>query len=254
MQVQYNGFNYFGWQRQSSSKTVQGTVESVFSQIADHRVTCYCSGRTDRGVHAIRQTVHFESVANRSLDNWLRGANSMLPNDISIQFIQVVSKDFHARFKANSRSYIYFIFNSRIRNSLTYQRASHISSELDLEAMQNSCPYFIGTHDFSSFRSSGCQAKSPIKTVKKLEIHKRENMIRIAIEADGFLYNMVRNIVAIFIEIGRGLKLPRQIPQIIAAKKREAAGITAEPNGLHFLEASYSDMYQFPRVNSNIWI
>ena len=252
--IQYQGQNYFGWQIQPNNPSIQATVELALSKVANHPIKIYCAGRTDRGVHAIQQVVHFNSNADRTLRNWLLGTNTNLPGDISILSISEVADNFNARFSATARRYLYFIDNNSARRSLYYRRSCQVSNKLHLDAMIAASKYLIGTQDFSSFRSSGCQAKSPIKTIEDCTITKFDGLIKIRIKADSFLYNMVRNIVSVVINAGLGRINPQQMQAIIAAKQRRAAGSTATPYGLYFEQAYYPKHFNLPIEDKDIWI
>jgi len=253
-QVQYRGTNYKGWQLQPSQITVQRCVEVALSKVANHPIRVVIAGRTDAGVHAIRQTLHFESDALRTTENWLQGGNANLPKDIALLWISEVSANFHARNSAISREYLYFIDNAAIRRPLFFERSWQVATKLDIAQMQAGCQRLIGKYDFSSFRSRGCQAIDPIKTIEQFDICCQGQLLRIYIKADSFLYNMVRNLVAFIVLIGKNQRQVAEIPIVIQAKARKQAANTAPASGLYFLQANYAAKYGIPQQDLNIWI
>ena len=241
--VEYLGTDFHGWQIQENGlRTVQGVVELALSKVADHSVRVFCSGRTDAGVHAKEQVIHFETDSNRDLKAWLFGGNVNLPSDVNFTWAKEVSDGFHARFDAYARLYEYQIHNHPVRSSLKANYNLWEPSILDIEKMRGASDFLLGEHDFSAFRGKLCQAKSPIKTVESIQIIKTDNNLLIKIKADAFLHHMVRNIVGTLLKIGRGEKEINWIMSVLQSKDRKQAGPTAEPQGLYFVKAYYHNL------------
>ena len=246
--VSYDGSAYHGWQRQDGVASVQETLERALSSVADHDVTIVCAGRTDAGVHATGQVVHFNTDASRSIHSWIFGANSNLPHDVNVLWAKSVDSGFHARFSALGRCYRYIIYNDKIRPALLHHAIGWQYRELDELQMQKAANFLLGQHDFSSFRGAECQAHSPIRTVDTLNIIRKNKMIILDIKADGFLHHMVRNIVGVLMLIGSGLKPVQWIQEVLEAKDRQVAGMTASPYGLYLVKVYYPDEYGFPQM------
>ena len=241
--VEYFGKNFHGWQIQKSDlRTVQSEVELALSQVANHQVRVFCSGRTDSGVHAVEQVIHFETNTNRTDRAWLFGGNVNLPKDVNFKWVKVVSDDFHARFSAVARSYKYKIHHNPVRSSLKADYFLWEPRPLNVDDMKEAAALLVGKHDFSCFRGSLCQAKSPIKTVEYLEIDSFEDELILNIKANAFLHHMVRNIVGTLLKIGRGEKDVEWMSFVLASKDRKKAGPTAEPQGLYFIQAFYEEI------------
>ena len=241
--VEYFGKNFHGWQIQKSDlRTVQSEVELALSQVANHQVRVFCSGRTDSGVHAVEQVIHFETNTNRTDRAWLFGGNVNLPKDVNFKWVKVVSDDFHARFSAVARSYKYKIHHNPVRSSLKADYFLWEPRPLNVDDMKEAAALLVGEHDFSCFRGSLCQAKSPIKTVEYLEIDSFEDELILNIKANAFLHHMVRNIVGTLLKIGRGEKDVEWMSFVLASKDRKKAGPTAEPQGLYFMKAFYEEI------------
>ena len=241
--VEYFGKNFHGWQIQKSDlRTVQSEVELALSQVANHQVRVFCSGRTDSGVHAVEQVIHFETNTNRTDRAWLFGGNVNLPKDVNFKWVKVVSDDFHARFSAIARSYKYKIHHNPVRSSLKADYFLWEPRPLNIDDMKEAAALLVGEHDFSCFRGSLCQAKSPIKTVEYLEIDSFEDELILNIKANAFLHHMVRNIVGTLLKIGRGEKDVEWMSFVLASKDRKKAGPTAEPQGLYFMQAFYEEI------------
>ncbi|ORU93030.1 MAG: tRNA pseudouridine(38,39,40) synthase TruA [Cycloclasticus sp. symbiont of Bathymodiolus heckerae] len=242
--VEYDGSRYHGWQRQkTTSQTVQGHVEKALSVLASHSVAVVCAGRTDAGVHAYEQVVHFESDKQREMHQWVLGANTNLPADIRVIWIQPVCDDFHARFSAAARYYRYEILNRWVKSALHRNHVTTIFQPLDEALMQQGADYLIGKHDFTSFRAQGCQAKSPIKQIHSISIQRSNDKITIDIIASAFLHHMVRNIVGTLLPVGRSEVKPEWVNAVLLAKDRKQAGVTALPNGLYFKGVYYPQQF-----------
>ena len=241
--VEYFGKNFHGWQIQKSDlRTVQSEVELALSQVANHQVRVFCSGRTDSGVHAVEQVIHFETNTIRTERAWLFGGNVNLPSDVNFKWVKVVSDNFHARFSAVARSYKYKIHHNPVRSSLKADYFLWEPRPLNVDDMKEAAALLVGEHDFSCFRGSLCQAKSPIKTVEYLEIDSFEDELILNIKANAFLHHMVRNIVGTLLKIGRGEKDVEWMSFVLASKDRKKAGPTAEPQGLYFMQAFYEEI------------
>jgi len=238
--VEYLGTNFHGWQLQKSGiRTVQLVVEDALSMVADKPVRVHCSGRTDAGVHALEQVIHFETDAKRENKAWLYGGNVNLPSDVNFKWVKEVGDDFHARFNATARQYRYKIHNTTVRSSMLASRSLWEPRELDVDAMNIAAKCLIGEHDFSCFRGNLCQAKSPIKNIEYIELTKRGHDITLDIKANAFLHHMVRNIVGTRLKIGRGERSTDWINEVLVSRDRKEAGATAEPQGLYFVKAFY---------------
>lgn len=249
--VEYDGTAFHGWQIQVGVRTVQEQLENALTTVANHPVRVHCAGRTDTGVHATRQVIHFESESQRSVSNWMLGTNVNLPHDVNINWVKPVPDDFHARFSAINRSYRYVIYNTRTRSSLWRNRAVWERRPLDLSLMQCAAEALIGTHDFSSFRAIGCQAKSPVRTVNRLELSNQGDILVLELTANAFLHHMVRNIAGVLISIGCGEKPVTWAKNVLEYRDRTLGGITAPPQGLYLTGVGYPQEYEIPdSINS----
>lgn len=244
--VEYDGQCFFGWQRQRQSPTVQACLEEALGTVANHEVTIHCAGRTDTGVHARCQVAHFETTAARSERSWVLGTNTRLHPGISLLWAKPVSDDFHARFSACARRYRYRILNRWVRPAVERGRASWIRHPLDADAMNLAAASLLGEHDFSSFRAVGCQARSPVREIQDLRVTREGNEVFIDIRANAFVYHMVRNIAGVLIQIGQGLRPVSWASEVLAARDRTKAGITAPAEGLYFVAAYYPDFPELP--------
>lgn len=250
--IEYNGTNYSGWQSQSNLMTVQGAIEAALSQVADHPVSVVCAGRTDAGVHALGQVAHFESNAERSLSNWVRGGNVNLPASISIRWAKWVDNDFHARFSAQARRYHYLIYNHPVRSSVFQAHATGWHRPLNEIGMQEAARCLLGQHDFSSFRAINCQAKTSIRTISLLEVTRWGDFVRIDIKANAFLHHMVRNIAGVLIAIGEGKRPPEWAQAVLSVRDRKEAGITAPSRGLCLVEVEYPAVFEIPAPSAAV--
>lgn len=238
--VEYDGSRYRGWQAQQRGiRSVQVAVESALSKVANEPVSVVCAGRTDAGVHARGQVIHFDTGAERTPRSWVHGANANLPDDISILWAQPVSEEFHARFSARARSYQYLIYNSPVRPALFREQLTWNFRPLDVARMQAGAQHLLGTHDFSSFRGIQCQAKSPVRTLHRLEVQRRGDMVVIEANANAFLMHMVRNIAGVLMAVGSGKQEPEWVAQVLAACDRTQGGVTAPPYGLYMMAVEY---------------
>jgi tRNA pseudouridine38-40 synthase len=249
--VEYDGSRFHGWQTQQEGiRTVQVAVEKALSSVADHPVVVHCAGRTDTGVHAHEQIIHFETDAIRLSKAWVMGGNVNLPDDVNILWAKQMPDHFHARFSALHRSYRYTILNRRTRSALLHGRATWIHRPLDAERMHEAGQVLIGTHDFTSYRAIGCQAKRPVRTVTHLEVSRHGEMVEIYIRANAFLHHMVRNIAGVLIAIGSGDEKKEWAREVLEHKDRTKGGMTAPPDGLYFERVEYEDEFQLPRPHN----
>ncbi len=246
MGVEYDGSAYHGWQTQDGVMTVQERLEQALSRVAAHPVRVHCAGRTDTGVHASGQVIHFESGARRSERNWLLGGNVNLPDDININWVRLVDESFHARFSAISRSYRYRILNRPTRSALWRDRAVWIHHPLDAGRMHQAAQSLLGTHDFSSYRAIGCQAKSPVRTITHIAVGRVRDRIDIEVQANAFLHHMVRNIAGVLITIGKGERPVEWAAEVLALRDRTLGGVTAPPQGLYLTSVGYPEPFGLP--------
>ncbi|WMY97372.1 MAG: tRNA pseudouridine(38-40) synthase TruA [Arsenophonus sp.] len=244
--IEYDGSNYYGWQRQKKLKTIQSTIESAIHQITNEHIQVYCAGRTDKGVHAIRQVVHFETKKIYKQSTWINGINSFLPNDIVICWQKTVDSSFHARFSAISRKYRYIILNHQCRPAILSNYVTHYKFKLDFKKMHTAAQFLIGEHDFTPFRSNSCQSKTPFRNVKEINIYRHGYYIIIDIIANSFLYHMVRNIVGTLIQIGSGKKDIYWIKKILSLKNKFFSIETAKAKGLYLVSINYPIEYKIP--------
>lgn len=257
MGVEYDGTDFSGWQTQNTRnqctevprvRTVQQVLEQALATVADQQVTTHCAGRTDAGVHAQGQVIHFDTKAQRSSRAWVLGTNVNLPPDVSVRWAVTVNEDFHARFSATDRHYRYVILNCQTRPALMRQQVFWSYHDLDESLMQTAALGLLGTHDFSSYRAAGCQAKQPIRTVKYLTVRRCKETIVIEIGADAFLYRMVRNIVGVLMAIGQGGQPTGWAREVLDMQNRTKGGITVPPQGLCLSQVDYSPNFGLPKT------
>ena len=245
--VEYEGTAFMGWQRQShAGRTVQGCIEGAIAKVADHPVDVVCAGRTDAGVHATGQVIHFDVHSQRDLRGWLLGINSNLPADVAANWIKCVPDEFHARFRASARHYRYSILNRLTRPAVMRTQITWLHRPLDDGRMQAGARLLLGEHDFSAFRSSECQARSPVRRVQRLDVRRDGEMVIIDVVADGFLHHMVRNIAGVLIDIGTGKQDPEWAQRILQGRDRTFGGATAPPQGLCLKAVLYPAVYDVP--------
>jgi tRNA pseudouridine38-40 synthase len=244
--VSYDGSAYQGWQSQASGLTVQDRLEGALSRFAGHKVSTLCAGRTDAGVHGLMQVVHLDTSLDRESYSWLRGTNTFLPADITLDWVRQVPDSFHCRACATSRRYAYILRESPTPPGVDHGRVGWVFRSLDEHSMNMASEVLIGTHDFSSFRAAGCQAISPIKTMKSIKISRRGAYWRFEFEADAFLHHMIRNIMGCVLLIGEGRKPVSWIESVLAARSRKVAAPTFSPDGLYFLGPVYDACWGLP--------
>lgn len=245
--IEYDGSLFKGWQRQRHAvDTVQAAVEQALARVAAHPVRVVCAGRTDSGVHAVGQVAHFDTEAVREPRNWVLGTNVNLPPTVSLSWAKRVDDDFHARFSAESRSYRYLILNRPTRSSLLAARATWVHKPLDADRMHQAGQALVGTHDFSSYRAMGCQAKSPVRTLHRLNVTRFGELIELRVHANAFLHHMIRNIAGVLIAVGRGERDLAWAAEVLALRDRTLGGVTAPPDGLYFERVWYPDSFAIP--------
>lgn len=252
--VEYNGHGYYGWQAQPNLKTIQGTLQDALAKVANEPIHLFCAGRTDTHVHATGQVVHFDTRAKRHIDAWIWGTNSYLPSSIVVRWARHVDYSFHARFTAIARRYRYVIFNNPIRPAMLSTKATWYYYPLDIEIMKKAGAYLIGEHDFSSFRSSQCNSKTPMRNITELTIHRNVDFVFLEIEANAFLHHMVRNIAGVLMKIGAGSKEVEWMLEVLQAKSRKSAAETAPPDGLYLTHVRYPEHYELPPHQNHLFL
>ncbi len=246
MGVEYDGSAYHGWQTQHGVETVQVQLERAVSTVANHPVRVQCAGRTDAGVHGLGQVVHFDTGAVRSPRNWLLGTNVNLPFDINATWVCPIPDNFHARFSAISRSYRYLILNRTTRSAIWRNRVVWVHHPLDEQRMHEAAQYLVGTHDFSSYRALGCQARSPVRTISRLQVSREEDRLVIEVTANGFLHHMIRNIAGVLMAIGEGERPLEWSREVLEYRDRTLGGVTAPPEGLYLVHVGYPELFRLP--------
>jgi tRNA pseudouridine38-40 synthase len=241
--VEYDGSGFYGWQWQTNHRNVQQVLEKALSKIANHPVTVQCAGRTDTGVHALEQVVHFDTDSNRELHMWVLGGNSQLPPDVRILWSQRAQSNFHARYSAIARFYRYIILNRPIKSALLRNQVTWYLGDLNVEAMQQAAQCLIGHHDFSSFRAQGCQSKSPCRYMYFVNVYQEGDKVIIDLSANAFLHHMVRNIAGVLMAIGAEKQPVTWTQELLAVKDRKLAGITAPAEGLYLGGVYYPEQY-----------
>ncbi len=246
--VEYNGAAFHGWQVQKNPDipTVQGALEKALSVVANQPIKVICAGRTDAGVHGTNQVVHFDTTADRPARSWVLGANANLADTVAVRWAKPVSATFHARFSALSRVYRYVIYNGATRPAMSAKELTWDFRQFDVERMQVAANYLVGEHDFTSFRAAGCQAKSPIRQVDYIQFKRLGDLILFEVKANAFLQHMVRNFAGALMAVGAGKQRPAWINDVLAAKDRRLAGITAPPHGLYLVKVFYDPAYNLP--------
>lgn len=244
--VEYDGTAYCGWQRQKHSPSVQQHLERALSSVADAPVVVTAAGRTDTGVHASGQVLHFDSNAERTAKSWVLGANSNLPDDISVRWARDVDADFNARFDAVERRYRYLILNTRSRSALFARRAWVVNDRLQPELMQQAGSGLVGEHDFSAFRAAGCQAKHPVRTIRQLRVVAVDDWIVIDVAANAFLHHMVRNIVGLLVAVGNGGTSLADSERILRGRDRTKSAAAAPAHGLFLTQVLYPGHFELP--------
>jgi tRNA pseudouridine38-40 synthase len=253
--IAYRGTAYQGWQSQPGGRTVQDQVEAALSAFADQPVRSICAGRTDAGVHALNQVIHFDTPLNRDSEAWQRGTNRYLPADIAVQWCRFVPASFHSRASALGRRYAYVLLESRVRPALEAGHVGWTFRRLQAQPMLDAARVLVGEHDFSAFRSAECQAPSPVKTLRSLTVERRGDYWRFDFDADAFLHHMIRNLMGGLVAVGSGVRDARWIGEVLASKDRSLAAATFAPDGLHFLGPYYDAAHAIPdRTAAMSWL
>lgn len=237
--VEYDGSQYHGWQSQTGLRTVQHVLEQALARVGDHDVALVCAGRTDTGVHATHQIVHFDTEKERSIRAWIFGANSSLPKDVCVKWGKEISPDFHARYSAVSRSYRYIIYNASIRPALMRCNMTWQYQQLNHRLMDEAAQLLLGEQDFTSFRSVECQSKTPMRHIEAIQVSRRDDWVIIDITANAFLHHMVRNIAGVLMAVGTGRQTVPWVTEVLLAKDRRLGAATAPPYGLYLVGVKY---------------
>ncbi|MGO1460988.1 MAG: tRNA pseudouridine(38-40) synthase TruA [Marinobacter sp.] len=244
---EYDGREFHGWQLQKSGvRSVEAELTRAVSKVADHPVDLVCAGRTDAGVHASYQIAHFETPSIRSLRSWVMGINTALPFDISVHWAGNGSDDFHARFSAVYRRYRYVIYNNPVRPGIQRGQVSWTFRPLDAERMHYAAQALVGEHDFSSFRAAGCQSRTPVRFLEQINVTRKGGFVVIDVQANAFLHHMVRNIAGALMDVGTGKQSLSWINDILLARDRTLAGVTAPPHGLYLVDVGYPRGFPVP--------
>jgi tRNA pseudouridine38-40 synthase len=244
--IEYDGSQFHGWQSQPSGNTVQDQLERALASVAGEPVRLAAAGRTDTGVHAMAQVAHFDTAAARPLSAWVRGVNALLPQAVAVQWAIPVADDFHARYCALSRTYQYVLYNHPVRPALLQGKVGWFHQPLDLAAMRAAAAHLAGEHDFSAFRSSDCQAKSPVRTLRNFAIGQSGMYFKFELSANGFLHHMVRNIVGCLVFVGKGKHPPDWLAEVLAGRDRRLAAPTFSPDGLYLASVEYAPEWNLP--------
>jgi tRNA pseudouridine38-40 synthase len=244
--LEYDGAAFTGWQTQPDARGVQDALERALGEVAGSAVATICAGRTDSGVHALDQVVHFDTAAERPAGAWVRGVNRFLPPAAAVRWARAVPDTFHARFGALRRTYDYWILNDPVRSPLAHGRAGWVFRPLDADAMQAAAAHLVGRHDFTSFRAAECQAATPVRELAELAVARRGRLIRVRATANAFLHHMVRNIVGALVYVGLGRREAAWIGEVLAARDRAAAAPTFPAAGLYLARVEYDRAFLLP--------
>lgn len=244
--VEYDGSRFCGWQTQPEGCSVQDALERALREVADAPVATICAGRTDAGVHALSQVVHFDTSARRPASAWVRGTNALLPPPCAVIWAHEVAGSFHARYSALSRCYRYILLNDAVRPAAAHARVGWFHLPLDLEKMRCAASLLVGEHDFSAFRSAECQARSPVRVVKRLEVARSGRHIVFDVQANAFLHHMVRNIVGCLVYVGKGRFPPEWVGELLAGRDRTRAAPTFDAAGLYLADVEYEAHWGLP--------
>ena len=250
--VEYDGSTFAGWQSQVHGNTVQDVLEFALSQVAAMPIRTGCAGRTDSGVHALSQVVHFDAPINRPLSAWVRGANAHLPPTVAVRWAVPVADEFHARFSATSRRYRYLLLNRSVRPALQSGKVGWFHLPLDVAAMAAGAKHLVGEYDFTTFRAAECQAKSPVKRLHRASVTRHNDLIVLEFKANAFLHHMVRNMVGALVHVGKGSRSPEWIGELLAGRDRAQAAPTFNAAGLYFVGADYDVGWGLPRRDAGV--
>ena len=250
--IEYDGSAYAGWQTQAALPSIQALIERALARVADAPVSVVCAGRTDAGVHACAQVAHFDTEAQRLRSAWLLGANTYLPRDISLRWVQPVPAHFHARYSTLARTYRYLILNRPARSALAAGRVLCVHQPLDATAMRAAGQALLGEHDFSAFRSAECQSRSPVRVLQRLSVERQGQWVTIELTANAFLHHMARNLVGLLLWIGRRQGAPELAAQLLARRERDARVVTAAAEGLYLWRVEYPPQFRLPEDSAMI--
>lgn len=250
LSISYDGSSYHGWQQQQNVPSVQGQLEKALQIIANHPVITTAAGRTDKGVHATSQIVHFDTSTSRKENAWVQGVNTYLAKDIRVLWATYTTSDFDARKSALARHYRYFIYNHKICLPFCYKNITWHYKKLNEQLMHQAAQYWIGEHDFSSFRSSECQSTTAIRNVQSITVTRQGNIIIVDVIANAFLHHMIRNMIGVLLPIGEEKFPPVWAQQVLYAKNRNHRGITAPPNGLYLTKVTYPKNFLLPQAQT----
>jgi len=257
--VQYDGSAFCGWQSQPHGRTVQDALERALREFAQTPLATVVAGRTDTGVHGLGQVVHFDTALDRAPFSWVRGTNAFLPSTIAVQWAKPMPDTFHARFSAFERIYYYALYVHPVRSPMLAARAGWVHTPLDVDAMRAAAAYLIGERDFSAFRSSECQAKSPVKHLYQIDVRPQGDFIHFRFRANAFLHHMVRNLMGCLVAIGRGRHAPEWLADVLASRDRNRAAPTFMPEGLYLAHVGYPETFAVPPAHlgsvpwSDVW-
>ncbi len=252
--VEYDGTDFLGWQTQRQGRTVQGVLDLAVSSVADGETVTHAAGRTDTGVHASYQVVHFDTRARRSPRQWRLGINSNLPDDVSVNWACEVPDEFDSRRSALARRYRYLVVHDAQRSALLHRRAWCVNEPLDAAAMSRGSTAFIGEQDFSAFRASGCQSASTKRFMSKIALRTFGNLLAFEFTANAFLYHMVRNLVGLLVEIGRGRRDWHWAREVLVSGDRTRAAVTAPAAGLSLVDIRYPEKFDLPAARETLFI
>ncbi|MDF1646068.1 MAG: tRNA pseudouridine(38-40) synthase TruA [Legionellaceae bacterium] len=251
--IEYDGSQYHGWQSQPELRTVQGVLEQALTQVANQEIRVVYSGRTDTGVHATHQVVHFDVESKRNVRAWVHGTNALLPKDVCVKWGQEIAGDFHARYSAVSRRYRYVIYNAAIRQALLQGNVTWQSRRLDHNLMHESAQFLLGEYDFTSFRAMHCSAKTPVRTIQAIRVFRRGDLVILDITANAFLHHMVRNIAGVLMAVGQGRQKVSWVEEVLHAKDRKLGAETAPPYGLYLVDVTYPDKFKLASLVVGPW-
>jgi len=247
LSLEYDGSRFLGWQTQPGGGTVQDALQEALSAVAGERIAVTCAGRTDRGVHALMQIAHFDTQAERPESAWVRGTNALLPESVAVQWAGAVPEEFHARYAAHARTYRYVLLNRPVRPALAACYAGWCHAPLDIGAMRAAAAHLTGEHDFTSFRSAECQAKTPVRTLHALDVRGEGERVEFVLRANAFLHHMVRNIVGLLVYVGRGKHPPGWAKEVLQARDRARAAPTFAAEGLYLEQVHYEARWGIPQ-------
>ncbi|MDX1504071.1 MAG: tRNA pseudouridine(38-40) synthase TruA [Spongiibacter sp.] len=250
MGIEYHGSPFRGWQSQAKPRvpTIQDALEGALSSVAAKPVTVICAGRTDAGVHASSQVVHFDAPSPRSQKAWLAGCNSLLPDEVAVKWVTAVDSEFHARFSATARRYRYLILNQPTRSAQLVKAITHCDQPLDAALMHKEAQCLLGEQDFSAFRAASCQSLSPMRNIHFIRVERFGRLVMIDIQGNAFLHHMVRNIAGVLMAVGGGQAKPGWTAEVLASKDRTQGGVTAKPHGLYLVDVSYPAAFNLPKA------